>query len=208
MKDFVGILKNRFGQDEPIAIADIISEFADVSIPTVYACLNEAMASGDIERVIRGVYYLPRQGALGKVPLLPYKAIARKYLDNGSDVYGYVSGLNLQNEVGVSPQVPATLEITTNNASRRVRDIKPFGGWRRITLRKPYVEVTRDNVNALKLLDLLTAVRLETLSAAELNNIIKLSTATERCIVNDCVRSYPAKTAKRLIESAAYGVFA
>jgi predicted transcriptional regulator of viral defense system len=208
MESFIDILRERFGEDEPILSDEIIAAFPDVSKVTVFNRLNAALEKGNLERFGRGVYFIPREGVLGKVPLLPLKVLKKKYLGEGGIIYGYISGLNLENEVGVSPQVPATLEITTNNASRRVREVEPFGGWRRITLRTPRTKVTKKNVDALRFLDLLTNISLATLDDGELSNLKRLSAGLDRNTVMECIRYYPAKTAKRLLESEAIGVFA
>jgi predicted transcriptional regulator of viral defense system len=208
MESFVDILRERFGEDEPILSDEIIAAFRDVSKVTVFNRLNAALEEGNLERFGRGVYFIPCEGVLGKVPLLPLKVVRKKYLGKGAAVYGYISGLSLENEVGVSPQVPATLEITTNNASRRIREIEPFGGWRKITLRTPRTKVTRTNVAALRFLDLLTNISLTTLDDGELSNLKQLSAGLDRDTVMECIRYYPGKTAKRLLESEAIGVFA
>ncbi|MDR1014309.1 MAG: hypothetical protein LBL86_04950 [Coriobacteriales bacterium] len=208
MENFVDILRERFGEDEPILSDEIIAAFPDVSRVTTFNRLNAALEEGNMERFGRGVYFIPREGILGKVPLLPLKVVKKKYLGEGDAVYGYISGLNLENEAGVSPQVPATLEVTSNKASRRIREIEPFGGWRKITLRAPRTEITKDNVDALRFLDLLTNVPLASLDDRELGNLKRLSGSLDRGTVMRCVRHYPAKTSKRLLESEAAGVFA
>ena len=208
MDIFVDILRDRFGEDEPILTEEILALFGDVSRMATFNRLNKALETGALERFDRGVYFIPREGILGKVPLLPMKVVEKKYLGDGDSVYGYISGLNLENEVGVSPQVPATLEVTTNKASRRVREVGPFGGWREIKIRVPRTVVTKDNVDSLRLLDLITRVPLDSLSEYELANLREFSASVDRKTLFECVRSYPAKTSKRLIESEAIGVLA
>ena len=203
----VDILRSRFGEDEPILTEEIIDTFSEVSHVTAYKRLSEALEKGDIKRYGRGVYFIPREGILGKVPLLPLKVIKKKYLSDDKDIYGYISGLNLENEIGISPQVPATLEVTTNNASRRVREIEPFGGWREITLRVPRTTVSRENVDALKFLDIITRISPADLSDFEFNNLKGFTASFDKNTVYGCASFYPARTSKRLIESEALGVF-
>jgi len=207
MSSFSDILRDRFGEDEPIFTEEIIDTFPDISRVTLYKRLDEALQSGVLERYDRGVYFIPREGILGKVPLLPLKVIKKKYLSDDKEVYGYLSGLNLENEIGVSPQVPATLEVTTNNASRRVREIEPFGGWRKIILRVPRLPVSEENVDALRFLDTITRVSPAILSDFEFNNLRSFATSVDKKTVYECASFYPARTSKRLIESEALGVF-
>jgi hypothetical protein len=179
-----------------------------VSEVTVYTWINKAIDECRLVKFDRGIYYLPRDGVLGKVPLSPQSVINKKYLTDGRTIYGYISGLNLENEAGVSQQVPATLSVTTNNTSMRVREIKPFGGWRKIWLRQPQVEITGENVDALRLLDLITNTQINTLGRSELKALKVLASQVGRSKALEYSRYYPAKTAKKLIESETCGVFA
>jgi len=208
MDEMVDILRARFGEDEPILVNEVMDAFPGISRATIFNRLDKALEDGLMERFDRGVYFIPREGVLGKVPLLPLKVVKKKYLDDGHQVFGYISGLNLENEVGVSPQVPATLEVTTNKASRRIRAIEPFGGWREIVLRIPRTKVTNENVDALRFLDLITQVPINALSDLELGNLKSLADSIDRQVLFECVQLYPAKTSKQLIGSEALGVLA
>lgn len=130
MKEFEDILLERFGEGRPILVGDILSLFPDVSRVTVYQRINSAISKGSLERYGRGVYCIPRQGLFGKVPLSAESVIERKFIACGDEVFGYYSGLALENRAGLSEQVPAVLEITTNASSKGVRSLGPAGGWK------------------------------------------------------------------------------
>jgi hypothetical protein len=210
MDDFTDRVRDLFGENEPIFTDELIEVFSDASKMTVFNWLNGALDDGRLRRYSRGVYYIPESSlvGLGSVPLSSLKVIKKKYLSDGGMVYGYVSGLNLENEAGISPQVPATLEITTNRASKRVRKIEPFGGWRSITLRTPRVEVNRDNVDVLRFLDLITDASLQSLSNLEKRNMRAFFEGIDGNMIVSTLRYYPAKTAKRLLESEYRNVLA
>ena len=158
MKEFEGILLERFGEGRPILVGDILSLFPDVSRVTVYQRINSAISKGSLERYGRGVYCIPRQGLFGKVPLSAESVIERKFIACGDEVFGYYSGLALENRAGLSEQVPAVLEITTNASSKGVRSLGPAGGWKDIVIRKPRCEVTAENVDVLRFLDAVSAI--------------------------------------------------
>jgi hypothetical protein len=210
MNEFVDILADQFGVDKPIMIEEIRGSFPDVSEVTIYKWLDRAMSDSTIRKFKRGVYYLPKESALGlgELPLSAEAVIRKKYLSKGDVVYGYLSGLNLENAAGVSPQVPATLEITTNKTSKRVREIEPFGGWRKITLRKPRIEITKDNVDALRFLDLVTRAPFEFFDDLERWSMSQFAKSVDKSKVIECLRYYPAKTAKNLMESGYLDVLA
>ena len=158
MKEFEDILLERFGEGRPILVGDILSLFPDVSRVTVYQRINSAISKGSLERYGRGVYCIPRQGLFGKVPLSAESVIERKFIACGDEVFGYYSGLALENRAGLSEQVPAVLEIMTNASSKGVRSLGPAGGWKDVVIRKPRCEVTAENVDVLRFHDAVSAI--------------------------------------------------
>jgi len=211
MADFVDILIENYGTNEPIFTEEIKGLFPDVSEVTIFNWLNTSLEDEALRKYQRGVYYVPEKTGmlgLGERALSPDKVISKKYLRNQDEVYGFRSGLNLENEVHVSSQVPATLEITSNRESARTRNIEPFGGYRKITLKRPRVAITKENVDAQRFLDVVSRVPLEALSSLERDSMIEFSKTVEKVRVLDCLPYYPAKTSKRLMESGYYDVLA
>lgn len=208
MEKFADILKERFGENEPILIEEILDEFSDISRQAVYKKIDAAMAEGSLARYDRGVYYLPTETRFGKSGLLGTQVATKRWLKSDNDVFGYVSGFNLANEAGISDQVPNTLEITTNKESTRLREVKPFGGWKRITLRKPRRPVNARNVDALRFLDLITDQQIQFYDEYEFAALKKLARKAGRTMIYDCSASYPGRTAKKLAECERYRVFA
>ena len=211
MTNFVDILTKTYSTNEPIFTEEIKGIFPDVSEVTIFNWLNASLEDEAIRRYQRGIYYIPEKAdplGLGKPTLSPDKVINKRYLRNQDEVYGFRSGLNLENEIHISPQVPATLEITTNKASARVRDIEPFGGYRRITLKKPRTAITKENIDAQRFLDIVSRVPLEVLSGLERDSMVEFTKTVEKARVLDCLPYYPAKTSKKLMESGYYDVLA
>lgn len=208
MKEFEDILLERFGEGRPILVGDILSLFPDVSRVTVYQRINSAISKGSLERYGRGVYCIPRQGLFGKVPLSAESVIERKFIACGDEAFGYYSGLALENRAGLSEQVPAVLEITTNASSKGVRSLGPAGGWKDVVIRKPRCEVTAENVDVLRFLDAVSAISPKKMGKAALRSLGGLARKAGRDRAFAYADYYPAKTSKRLIESEALGVFA
>lgn len=208
MKDFDEKLLEQYGYDRPILLEDVMSLFPDVTRVAVYQNIDASMERGALERYQRGVYYIPRDGIFGRTAPSAEDVVERKYITDGDEVYGYYSGLSLENKAGVSTQVPAVLEVTTNKSSKWVREIEPFGGWRKIVIRKPRVDVNKDNVNALMLLDLITRRPPSALDGYEFRALKSLAGKVGRDKAAEYAAYYPGKTSKRLLESEACGVFA
>ncbi|WP_102375770.1 hypothetical protein [Raoultibacter massiliensis] len=197
----------RFGYDEPILTEDILDMYPSLSRTAIYKKIDAAITEESLERYARGIYYVPRTTPFGKSEPLASQVVRRRWISDGENVFGYYSGQTLENKVGLSSQVPAVLEVTTNKASMRVREVEPFGGWRKVLVRKPRTTVTEENVDALMLLDLLTSVSPADLGSTELANLKKLASKAGRKKTLSLAELYPAKTSKRLIESEAYNVF-
>ena len=65
MEKFTDILKERFGENEPILVEEILDEFSDISRQAVYKKIDAAMEEGLLARYDRGVYYLPTETRFG-----------------------------------------------------------------------------------------------------------------------------------------------
>ena len=74
-----------------------------------------------------------------------------KYIYRNGRVEGYYSGYTFANQLGITTRVPYVVEIVSNNASSRFREIDMKG--RKIVLRKSRIIITR------KKLSYFTAVR-------------------------------------------------
>lgn len=208
MKNFIDILVENYGADEPILMEDIVAAFPGKTRQTLYRWIDRAMKDGALARFGRGVYYLPRKTRFGQSRLLPEQVVRRKWIERDGEVIGYVSGAGLANSVGVTEQVPATLEVTTNSETTRVRDIPTFGGWKSIRLRRPRTKVTAENVQALRFLDVITNEPVREMNEYSISALRTLARRAGRKQVYNCATYYPAKTAKQLIECERKNVFA
>lgn len=195
------ILKDRYGANEPIFTDEVLRAFEGVPMRTVYYRLGKAVEEGSLAKAGRGVYYVPTETIIGPSVLPPMRIIEKEYLACGDDVYGYWSGLMLENQMGLTTQNPSVLEIATNKATKRVRHLGPAAGYKDVVIRQPQVEVTKANVEVLMLLDLVTSSSLSPREALDFKNLLDLAKRASRRAVREIIPYYPAKTAKRLMES-------
>lgn len=208
MESMADILRDRYGANEPIFADEVLRAFEGVPKRTVYYRLDKAVEEGSLAKAGRGVYYVPTETILGPSTLPPMKIIEKEYLAYGDDVYGYWSGIMLENQMGLTTQNPAVLEIVTNKATKRVRSLGPAAGYRDVVIRQPRVKVTKDNVEVLMLLDLVTSSSLSPREVLDFKNLLDLAKRTSRSDVRKIIPFYPAKTAKRLMESEIADVLA
>lgn len=147
-------LLNTFGTDEPIMSNEIT--FKDYSKPWIYKELNKLCEEGKLIRYERGIYYIPTKTVFGPSILDPYKVIVKKYIFNGTDTIGYLSGVAFLNKLKLTTQMSNVIEVYTNNEPSNTRDITV--GKQRVILRKSRTSINSSNAAVLSFLELMNAV--------------------------------------------------
>ena len=143
-------LMENYGYNEPIFLSDLSIE--GLSENAVRQSVKRLVANGFLERYDNGIYYIPKQGGLlGKSYLDPFLVIMRKYVQNKSETYGYVTGIFFANQLGLTTQMPAVIEIVTNRESTNGRMITV--GNLKVRIRKSSVTISDSNAEILQLLD-------------------------------------------------------
>jgi len=198
---FKEYLKEKFGIDEPIYVEEI--QYENYSRPWIFKELKKLVDSDELKRFDTGIYYFPVKMFYGDGTLSPRKIVEKRFLTDGDDVYGYVAGLSLLNQTGLSTQVPNLLELVTNNESTRVRDIKV--GFQRVRARRSRAVVNKENFLTLQFLDLMNSISPKFMDESErfmLSKYIK-ATGVTKDSVSQYAGLYPAKAIKNMIESGA-----
>jgi len=196
---FCDYLKEKYGIDEPIYIEDI--SFENYSRSWIFKELRKLIDKGALKRFDRGIYYFSRKTPRGESLPNVEKIIERRFLSDGNDIYGYVTGLSLLNMTALSTQVPKFLEIATNNEATRVRDMR-IGYWR-VRARRSRTTITKENVNVLQLLDLMNSITPAEMDDVErymLKKFVKKLDVTKESIT-EYAGFFPAVSMKNMIES-------
>ncbi len=192
-------LLEKYGYNEPILTGEI--QFKNYSRPWIYKELNRLCEAGEIKRFEKGIYYIPKKSPLGASLLNPGKVMEKKYIKENENIYGYYAGYYLLNLMGLSTQVPNVIEIYSNNESSKVRDI--WVGSQKIRVRKPRVNITRENAAVLTFLELMNTVDVCSLDD-EKRIIIEKYIADHNISRKDITKyspSYPDKVMRAMIES-------
>ena len=101
-----------------------------------------------------GVYYIPKMTLLHSVVGPNADMVARyRFISKGNNIDGFYSGNSFANQIGITTQIPRIVEIVSNNTNSSNREVKI--GNRRFYVRKSIVEITRENVYVLQMLELL-----------------------------------------------------
>lgn len=141
-----------YKENEPIFVSEIQKK--GMTYVNLRQQLKKLTDSGKIKRFDTGIYFIPKETIFRSgSQLSPYKVIEQKYLQNDNQRCGYISGIMLANQMGLTTQVPMTYEVVTNKATKDYRETKL--DKTRVILRKPRVEVTDSNYKILQFLDLM-----------------------------------------------------
>jgi len=200
--DFMTRIKS-FGDNEPIFIEELKRDFSDYSRAWLFAKLRQLTEEGKLVRFDVGVYYVPTATPFGTSKLNPEKVIKKRFVSDNQDIYGFYSGLTLENAIGLTTQVPNVIEVVSNKESAKVRDIKI--GYQTVRARRSKTLIDKENVKVLQLLDLLKNITMSELDSVEHKNFIdyvkKQKLSKEEVIKYST--AYPAVAMKNLMESGA-----
>lgn len=144
-------LKENYKTNEPIFLSDINLPVSDTNLRQMFKVLCD---KGEIQRYDIGIYYLQGISRLkGGIGISASEVAKYKYIARNERVTGYYTGYTFANQLGLTSQVPFTIEIVSNQASAKCREVSVRN--QKIMLRRPRTEVTNENYSVLQLLDLL-----------------------------------------------------
>lgn len=182
-------ISEKFNTDEPILIEDIEKMYPQRSRHWIDKAIKTLVDGKQLKRFSTGVYYIPRKTVLGDSILNPRKVIAKKYIQNSQDIYGYLGGTSLLNSFGLTTQVPNVITVISNNESTRGRKVEV--GSQSVYLCKPPTKITKSNFKTLQFCELIRLIDLDKLDSIEIKNLenyikennISLSSISKYCSV-------------------------
>jgi hypothetical protein len=109
--------------------------------------LNRLVASGKISKLSKGKYYKPEKTVFGTLAPTQYQVV-KDPLESDSKVIGYLTGLSIYSELGLTTQVSNTIQIGKN-------EVRPSFKRDRYTISfvRQRNTITRENIPLLQLLD-------------------------------------------------------
>ena len=196
-------LKDRYGLNEPILTNEIMAAFPEYSRPRVFQMIQEAEKSEQIIRYDTGVYYLPKQTEFGRSVISVNQVVDKKYIENNGEIFGIYGRLVIELNFLLSYQVPNTIEVITNNETRRVREIEIRN--RRVILRRSRCPITNDNYKAYTIMELFSNIDLrqyreDTTARNEILRYLQIERITRQDLFA-LAPVFPARTMKNLAES-------
>lgn len=194
-------LKETYGYNEPIFVNEL--KFDEMTDNALRQCITRLVKSGQLVRYDTGIYYFPKKSRILKKSYLnPTKVIIRKYIQNDFDTFGYFTGAIFAHQIGLTTQMPATLEIVTNKEATNGRTVTV--GNQTIRIKRPTIEVTPQNATLLQFLDCVNQA--EKYSERSLKETIQIlinyvsKNAFTQEDLSSAVPAMTGNTAKKLIE--------
>lgn len=168
MNNLYEYLVNNFELNEPIILSDL--KIDGMSYDNLRQQMKKLVDDGKVRRYENGVYYLPKQSILNlDLGLNPETVLEYKYLTEDGKECGYMTGLMVFNQLGLTSQVPMVYEIATDKATNNYRETTV--GKSRLIIKKPRTTVTKENYKILQFLDLILDVDIfSEVEGKELNN--------------------------------------
>lgn len=201
-------LQKNYKVNEPIFVSDIDLPVTDTNLRQMLKVLCD---NGQIFRYDTGIYYMKGVSRLkGGISLSASEVARYKYISRNNQINGYYSGYTFANQLGLTTQVPYTIEIVSNQASAKCREVRLKN--QKIMLRKPRTKITKDNYSVLQLLDLLKDwekyVDDDMSMAAERIRAYIREICIRRTDVDEYIGLFPDRVYKYIYEMRLYNAFA
>lgn len=116
---------------------------------SVNKVLENLTKEGKIRRLVKGRYYKTKMTEFGELQPDSYQIVKDLLTENGKQI-GYITGYQIFNELGLTTQVSAVLQIGTIKNKKSMKR-----SYYRIQFVKQWNTITKDNILLLQLLDCL-----------------------------------------------------
>ena len=145
-------LKTKYGECEPIMLNEINIE--GMTSVNLRQQIKKLVDSGRLKRYDTGIYFISGKSIYSEgSQLSKEKVIEQKYLRDGKEICGFVSGMLFANHIGITSQLPLIYELVTNKATNDYREITLANS--RVIIRKPKVRINNENWRSLQFMELL-----------------------------------------------------
>ncbi len=197
--EFIETLKKNFEVNVPIFRTEIRALFPEYSSIYVYQLIKRAVEVGELVHFSMGIYFLPAQSDDEPSTILARDVMVKRFIEYNNSRYGIYSGETLKNLFNCSMQVPATLEIVSNNESSNGREIIVDG--MHYIVHKSRTEITNENYHTYTLLQLFTDTYGDSIGERgleEVDRYIKNNNITREDILS-LAKYFPARTMKNML---------
>ena len=141
VKDKIGRLESGF-----VFTYDYFQVGVD-QISALKKALSRLVESGKLRKLSKGRFYKPRNSQFGELKPNVYQVV-KDLLEKDGKVIGYMTGYQAYNQLVLTTQVSAIIQIGTNNDKKALTR-----GMYKIKFIKQVNKITKENIPLLKILD-------------------------------------------------------
>ncbi|AZI22531.1 hypothetical protein EIH07_05465 [Chryseobacterium taklimakanense] len=126
---------------------------SEVSKEAVVKTLNRMVESGKLQKISKGRFYKPETSVFGELEP-PKEQIVKDLLFDDGKLTGYLTGLSIYNEIGLTSQISNTIQIGKN-------EIRPTftRGKYTISFVKQKNTINKENIPLLQILDTIKSIK-------------------------------------------------
>ncbi len=155
--------------------------------------LNRLVKSGQIKRLSKGRFYKPKETAFGELKPDMYQVV-KDLLESDNKPIGYLTGFSVFNKFGLTTQVANTIQIGVNDEKKAITR-----GMYKIKFVKQANRITKENIQALQLLDCIKYIKdipdtSEEKACLRFKSIIQELNTDQLILLQKLVLLYPAST--------------
>lgn len=145
-------IREHYKEAEPIFFSDLERE--DITKSALNQQLKKLCEKGLLKKYDTGIYFIPKKTLLKSTVGPNADMVARyRFISKGDNIDGFYGGNSFANQIGITTQVPRVVEIVSNNTNSSDREVRI--GNRSFYVRRPVVQITKENVYVLQMLELL-----------------------------------------------------
>lgn len=193
----VAAIKKQFTKNELFFLDDIKEK--SMTKAAIKEELVRLVQQGFLKRYSYGIYFIPGEGEPDAS-----EAINMRYIERDGKVFGFYTGEGFISVLnGKNPSLQEKIEIMTNRATSGKKATYAFS--KRFTLRKPYVQIDKNNFALNSFLSYIAMTPLNKIKEnySVLSNYIKKNHLSAPDVMEMAVY-FPAKTASKLLSSDLY----
>lgn len=208
--EILDYLTKNYELGEPIFLKDIADVDLGISVDNLRHKLGLLCSKNLLRRYGDGVYGLPWiLEEVGEGWIAPELILHAKYVARRGKIFGYYSGANAANLLGLSTQMPYKATIVTNNTANTFKEISLK--YSKAVLKRGKAEITEQNYLILQLLDTIRDIdRWPELTPDEAAPVLREYIAKKRLTRGNLlkyIKLYPTVTYKNLVDMELYDAF-
>jgi len=151
VKEYVIKKIERFPEGFVFTYEDIIKEVN--SKEAVIKNLNRMVTSGKLNKLSKGRFYKPEITPFGKLGPNEYQ-IAKDLLEKNGKLIGYLTGLTIYNQLGLTTQISNIIQIGRNETRPAIQR-----GKYKISFIKQKNKISKENIPLLQILDAIRYIK-------------------------------------------------